>query len=72
MSGIYSDIFSHIQTYQEPCVTLPYSESWYIQNPGHVNSEPEAYSEPWYIENFGIFVTLAYLEQEPYLQPWYI
>ena len=27
------EIFTHIQAYLEPCVTLKYSEPWYIQNP---------------------------------------
>ena len=65
----YPDIIRHIQaysriiqTYSRPCVTLAYSESWYIQNQWHIqdpgisktlahselqrSSEPEAYSEP--------------------------
>ena len=29
----YSDIFSHIVIYLEPCVTLSYLEPCYIQNP---------------------------------------
>ena len=29
----YSDIFSHIVAYLEPCVTLAYSEPCHIQNP---------------------------------------
>ena len=36
-SGIftsYFDKFSHIVAYVEPCVTLAYSEPWYVQNPG--------------------------------------
>ena len=36
-SGIitsYSDIFSHIVAYLEPCVALEYSEPCHIQNPG--------------------------------------
>ena len=36
------------QTYSEPCVTLAYSEPWYIQKPG--------------IATPAIFRTLAYLE----------
>ena len=38
-----------IQAYSEPCVTLAYSEIWYIQNPGIFRtlgySELETYSE---------------------------
>ena len=30
----YTHIFRHIPTYSGSCVTLAYSESWYIQNPG--------------------------------------
>ena len=27
-------IFSHIQVYSEPCVTLAHAEAWHIRNPG--------------------------------------
>ena len=47
----YSNIINHIQewsrdiqTHSEPCVTLVYSESWYIQNQSH-------------LQNTGIFTT---------------
>ena len=30
--------YSGIQTYSEPCVTLPYIELWYIQNPGIIKT----------------------------------
>ena len=64
----YSDISRHnqtysgiIQAYSESCVTLTYSEHWYIQNPGIfrtlVCSEPETYSEFQAIQNPGIFRT---------------
>ena len=53
-SGIftsYSDIFSHIATYLEPCVTLgifrnlPYSESWHTYNPRYIQNSVKEYSD---------------------------
>ena len=38
------------QAYSEPCVTLAFSEPWYLPNPG---IKPEAYLEPCYIQNSG-------------------
>ena len=35
----YSDMFSHIVAYLEPCVTLAYSEPCYIQNPGILRNQ---------------------------------
>ena len=81
----YSDTSRHnqaycgiIQTYFELCVTLAYSELWYIRILAY--SKPEAYSEPlypklWhvqiqrYIQNPGLFRTLRYSEPEAYSEP---
>ena len=58
----YSGIFRHIQAYLEPCLTMVYSEPWYIQNQTR-------------IRNIGIFrtriifKTLSYLETEAYSRP---
>ena len=46
---VYSGI---IQAYSEPCVTLTYSELWYIQHNGLFKRK--VYSEPLYIHNSGI------------------
>ena len=45
----YSDIFSHVGAYLEPCVTLAYSEHCCIQNPGifrtrYIQDSIKAYS----------------------------
>ena len=57
----YPNIIKNIQAYSERCVTLAYSELWYIQNPGIfktlAHSEPEIYSESRAIQNPGIFRT---------------
>ena len=44
-----------IQVYSKPCVTLAYSEPWYILNPDIFKIRnilrTLVYSEPWYIQN---------------------
>ena len=73
----YSGNSGNIQAYSELCVTLAYSEPWYIQNPTIfkrrgkfrtlvypkflTHSEPETYSESWAIQNPGIFRTAGIL-----------
>ena len=52
----YSDIFSHLVAYLEPCVTLTYSEPCVTLT----YSEPcvtLTYSEPCHTQNPGIFRT---------------
>ena len=55
-------IFRHNHAYSKPCVTLAYSEPWYIQRTLKY-SELEAYSEPWDIHNPGKFRTPVYSER---------
>ena len=67
----YSGYSGIIQSYSEPCVTLAYSELWYIQNASIfktrnifktlAHGEPETYSESWAIQNLGIFRTRGIL-----------
>ena len=69
--------FTHIPAYSEiiqihsgPCVSLAYSELWYMENQRHIQNFSMfrilVYSEPWYIEkqshieNYGIFRILVY------------
>ena len=63
----------HIQTYSKPCVTLAYSEPWYIQNPDIFRTRSIfrtlAYVELWYIQNPLIFRTLAFSNSEAYSEP---
>ena len=47
----YSEIFSHIVAYLEPCITVAYSEAWHIRNPRYIQNSVKAYS--------GIFRTLC-------------
>ena len=85
----YSDIFRHnqaysrvIKTYSEPCVTLAYSEFWYIQNPGMFKARgifrTLLYPKLWHIpnqkhiQNSDISETLAHSEPEPYSESWAI
>ena len=73
LSNKFSNIqesFRHIYAYLDSCVTLAYSEPWYIQNPGIFRTL--VYSKPWHIQNPGIIITLAYWEQEAYLETWHI
>ena len=57
-----------IQAYYEPCVTLTYSELWYIHNLTY--SEPDAYSKLWYIQNSGTFRTRDIFRILVYSNPW--
>ena len=70
---IQPDIIRHIQTYSEPCLTLTYSETWYIQNLGKFRTrdilKTLAYSEPWFIQNPGIFMTRGIFRTQKYLEP---
>ena len=63
----YSDIF---QVYSEPCVTLTYSERWYIQSSDMFRTRgifrTLVFTEAWYIQKPGIFRTLLYSEPEVY------
>ena len=86
---VYSGFFRHrhnqvhsaiIQSYSEPCVTLAYSELWYIQNRGILktrfifrtliypktlaHSELETYWELW------LFRTLGYSQPQTYSEPY--
>ena len=47
----YSEIFSHIVAYLEPCITVAYSEVWHIRNPRYIQNSVKAYP--------GIFRTLC-------------
>ena len=70
----YSGIIRHrnqaylriIQTCSEPCVTLAYLETWYIQNPGIVKTRSifrtRSKFRTLHIQNPGIFRTLVYSE----------
>ena len=44
-----------IQAYPKPCLTLPYIELWYIQNPDIFKIRnifrTLLYPEPWHIQN---------------------
>ena len=79
LSNKFSNIqesFRHIYAYLDSCVTLAYSEPWYIQNLGIFKTL--AYSKLWYNHNPSIlrtrsvFRNLAYSEPETYSEPWYI
>ena len=69
---IQPDIIRHIQAYSEPCVTLTYSEPWYMQNLDIfrtasifrtlVYSETRHLQNQRHIQNPGIFKSLAYSE----------
>ena len=52
---IQPDIIRHIKLYSELCVTLTYSEPWYIQHLGKFTTRGMfrtlVYSEPWHIQN---------------------
>ena len=78
-SGI-SDISSHnqpysrtIQAYYDPCVTLVYSELWYIKNPGILKTRgiyrTLVYPKLWHIQDPGLFRTLGYSKPETYSEP---
>ena len=57
------ELFRSIQSYSKPCVTLVYSEPWYINNPEIFGTRSIfrtlGYSELWYIQNSRIFRKLA-------------
>ena len=85
LSGIFSQIQKYpdmmryiwtysgvIKAYSERCITLAYSELWYIQKfwiPGISKTlthwEPEIYSESWVIQIPGIFSTGGILRTLP-------
>ena len=54
-------LFRHIQAYSEPCITLAYLETWYIQNLDIFRTRSIfrnlAYSQFWYIHKAGIIQT---------------
>ena len=66
-----------IQAYSEPCVTLAYSETWYIQNSGKFKTrgifKTLVFPKLWHsqnqghIQNPGIFRTLGYSESKEVL-----
>ena len=79
----YSGIIRHIQVYSgiiqaysEPCVTLAYSELWYIQNHRIFKTigifRALVYAKLWHIQNQrhiqnpGLFKTLGYSKPETY------
>ena len=78
-------IFRHIQesliiqAYSEPCVTLAYSEVWYIQDPGIFETrdifKALVFPKLWHIQtqkhiqNPGLFRTLRYSTLEAYSEP---
>ena len=53
------ELFSDIQAYLKPCVTLVYLQPWYMQNPDIFRTRSKfgtlAYSEPQHIQKAGIF-----------------
>ena len=61
----YSCIFTHIQTYSEPCVTVGYLYPWYIQKPSIFRTKnifrTLAHLKPWP-------KTLVYTEIKAYLE----
>ena len=82
----YSNIIRHIQAYSrfiqaysEPCVTLTYSELWYIQNSQIFKTRgifrTLVYPKLWlvqnqrHIQNPGLFRTLGYSELEACSEP---
>ena len=68
-----------IQAYSEPCVTLAYSELWYIQNPDIFKTtcifRILVHKKLWYIQNQRhiqnpeLFRTLGYSQSEAYSEP---
>ena len=58
----YSDIFTYIVAYLEPCVTLAYSEPYHIQNPGIFRTRDIFWTLSSHI--------LAYLERSVTLSFW--
>ena len=82
----YADISRHnqaysgiIQPYSKPCITLAYSEFWYIQNHGIFKNRgifrtlvyPKLLhiQNQRHIQNPGLFKTLGYSEPEAYSEP---
>ena len=83
----YPDIIRHIQAYSgiiqaysEPCITLAFSELWYIQNHGIFKARsifrtlvyPKLrHSQNMrHVQNPGLRRTLGYLEPEAYSEPF--
>ena len=62
-----------IQAYSEPCVTLAYSELWYIENPGILKTRGIyrilVYPKLWHIQNPWLFRSLGYSKPETYSEP---
>ena len=56
--------------YSQPCVTLVYSESWHIQNPGHIQNTAKHLSRNILFKTLRI--TLTYSESLVHSEPWYI
>ena len=61
-----------IQPYLEPCVTLAYSEPWYIQNPDTFRIrcifKTLGYSQPCYIQNPSIYSELWHIQNPRHIQ----
>ena len=68
-----------IEAYSEPCVTLAYSELWYLQNRGIFKTRglfiTLVYPQLWHIQNQrhiqnpGLCGTILYLEPEAHSEP---
>ena len=67
------ELFRHIQSYLESCVTLTYWKLWYFQNPDIFRTRSifrtTTYSQLWCIENPAIFRTLAFSKSEAHSEP---
>ena len=78
-SFLYQAYSGVIQAYSVPCVTLTYSELWYIQNPGIFETRgifrTLVYPKLWHIQNLkhiqnpGQFRALRFSEPEAYSEP---
>ena len=59
----YSDIFSHVVAYVEPCITLAYSEPCHIQNAGIFRTRDIFRTQSRHVLVYSEhYVTLAYWE----------
>ena len=59
----YSNIISHIVAYLEPCVTLAYSDTCHIQNPGIFRTQDKFRTLLRHILTYSeCYITLAYSE----------
>ena len=75
-SGIftsYSDIFSHIVAYLDPCVILAYSEPCYIQDRGIFTTQDTlAFWKTCFIQHFAIIRILALRNSRHIQNPVYL